>query len=282
MRAYADEGLLGAEREQLLRPAWQVLGHEAELRLAGDYLSGEVAGERALVVRAERGRLHAFRNTCRRRPHALLTARKGHLTSAIHCATHALTYTFDGHLVEGSTPGDLSALEMRRQGRLILVRAAAAPEGVSGERAPWDAFAALTPREVTDLEVAADWKVVVEQWLESPQPHRHFAAPNQLLEIRREGALILQVTPTAPGRSRIRRFDFTAAGAGQPRTGRAARDPRQRQADAWLKGQIELAESTQAGLVGAAGEAVETGPVTPALAQFRARIAALLQAPPAS
>ncbi len=282
-RAYADEGLLGAEREQLLRPAWQALGHEAELRLAGDYLSGEVAGERALVVRAERGRLHAFRNTCRRRPHALLTARKGHLKSAIHCATHALTYTFGGHLVEGSTPGDLSALEMRRQGRLILVRAAAAPdEGVSGEHAPWDAFAALTPRDVTDLEVAADWKVVVEQWLESPQPHQHFAAPNQLLEIRREGALILQVAPTAPGRSRIRRFDFAAAGAGQPRTGRMARDPRQRQADAWLKGQIELAESTQAGLVGAAGEAVETGPVTPALAQFRARIAALLQAPPAS
>jgi len=282
-RAYADEGLLGAEREQLLRPAWQVLGHEAELRLAGDYLSGEVAGERALVVRAERGRLHAFRNTCRRRPHALLTARKGHLKSAIHCATHALTYTFGGHLVEGSTPGDLSALEMRRQGRLILVRAAAAPdEGVSGEHAPWDAFAALTPRDVTDLEVAADWKVVVEQWLESPQPHRHFAAPNQLLEIRREGALILQVAPTAPGRSRIRRFDFAAAGAGQPRTGRVARDPRQRQADAWLKAQIELAESTQAGLAGAAGEAVETGPVTPALAQFRARIAALLQAPPAS
>ena len=166
---------------------------------------------------------------------------------------------------------------MSRQGRLILVRAAAAPEGMPGERAPWDALAALTPRDVTGLEVAADWKVVVEQWLESPRPHQHFAAPNQLLEIRREGALILQVTPTAAGRSRIRRFDFAAAGAGQPRPRRAARDPRQRQADAWLKGQIELAESTQAGLVGAAGEAVETGPVSPALAQFRARIAALLQ-----
>ena len=54
-RAYRDEALLAAEREQLLRPAWQVLGHEAELRAAGDYLSGEVAGERALVVRARLG-----------------------------------------------------------------------------------------------------------------------------------------------------------------------------------------------------------------------------------
>ena len=65
-----------------------MLGHEAELRTAGDYLSGELATERALVVRAERGRLHAFRNTCRRRPHALVTARRGHLKSAIHCAAH--------------------------------------------------------------------------------------------------------------------------------------------------------------------------------------------------
>ena len=41
----------------------------------GDFLTGDLAGERALVVRDERGRLHAFRNTCRRRPHALVTAR---------------------------------------------------------------------------------------------------------------------------------------------------------------------------------------------------------------
>ena len=54
--AYADAALLAAERERLLRPAWQLLGHEAELRAAGDFLSGDLAGERAMVVRGERGR----------------------------------------------------------------------------------------------------------------------------------------------------------------------------------------------------------------------------------
>src|SRR6516162_6195170 len=107
------------------RRAWQVLGHEAELRHAGDYLSGEVAGVPALVVRAERARLYAFRNACRRRPHALVTARRGRLKSAIHCAAHSLTYSFDGRLVAGSTPGDLAPLPLRRAGRLLLVRAAA-------------------------------------------------------------------------------------------------------------------------------------------------------------
>jgi TetR/AcrR family transcriptional repressor of bet genes len=277
-RAYADEGLLAAEREQLLRPAWQVLGHEAELRVPGDYVSGDLAGERVLVVRAERGRLHAFRNTCRRRPHALVTARKGHLKSAIHCATHALTYTFDGHLVAGATPGDLTSLEMALEGRLILVRAAATPEGTHTQGAVWDDFVALAPAAVTDRDVAADWKLVVEQWLESLKPHQQFVAPNQLLEIRPDGALILQALPSAAGRSRLRRFDFSARGRGAARRGR---DPGQRQVDAWLREQIELAESTQAGLVGAAEEAADAGPVAPALAEFRARVAGLLQARPA-
>lgn len=62
--AYAHARLLAAERERLLRPAWQIIGHDAELTAPGDFLSGELAGELALVVRDERGRLRAFRNAC--------------------------------------------------------------------------------------------------------------------------------------------------------------------------------------------------------------------------
>jgi TetR/AcrR family transcriptional repressor of bet genes len=280
-RAYADDRLLAAEREQLLRPAWQVLGHEAELRVAGDYVSGELAGERALVVRAERGRLHAFRNTCRRRPHALVSARHGRFKSAIHCSAHELTYTFDGHLVAGATPGDLVPLELLRQGRLVLVRATAGAAG-AGERAgevahaAWDAFSALTPAAVTDLEVAADWKVLVEQWLETPLAHQHFVAPNQLLEIRAEGAAILQVIPIAAGRSRLRCFEFTAGAAAK----RTRRGTAGRMRGTSLTAQVALAESTQAGLMAGADGAPEAGPVPPALAEFRARVAAVLHALP--
>jgi TetR/AcrR family transcriptional regulator, transcriptional repressor of bet genes len=268
-RAYADAALLDAEREQLLRPAWQLLGHEAELRGSGDFLTGDLAGERAMVLRGERGRLQVLRNTCRRRPHALLAPRKGRLRSAIHCASHSLTYSFDGRLVAGATPGDLTPLEMRRAGGLILARAAAA--GPVLPPAPWDAFATLVPRATADFEVAADWKVLVEQWLESPQPPQHFLAPNQLLEIRADGALILQVMPLAPGRSRLRRFEFIA----REKAGRSGAS--QRRATASLRRQIELAESTQAGLAGAAEEPADVGPVTPALAQFRESITALLE-----
>jgi TetR/AcrR family transcriptional repressor of bet genes len=273
-RAYADAGLLAAEREQLLRQAWQVLGHEAELRVPGDYLSGDLGGERVLIVRAERDRLHAFRNTCRRSPHALVTERAGQLHSAIRCATHALTYTFDGQLVEGKTPGDLTPLELMRRERIVLARATPAADSMLAAAVPWEAFATLMPRSTSDLEVAADWKVLVEQWLENPQAHQHFLPPNQLFELRGESAVILQVTPTAPGRSRIRRFDF----APDKRSGaRGAREGGKREMDAWLGAQVALAESTQSGFLGAGADAADTGPVTPALAQFRDSITPLLQ-----
>jgi TetR/AcrR family transcriptional regulator, transcriptional repressor of bet genes len=278
-RAYADPVLLRAERAQLLWPAWQLLGHEAELRASGDFLTADLAGERAMVVRGERGRLQAFRNTCRRRPHALLTPRKGHLRSAIHCAAHSLTYDFQGRLVAGSTRGDLAPLEMTRLGPLILARASSSAGTVPAPHGPWEAFAGLLPRAVSDLEVLADWKIVVEQWLENPQPQAHFVTPNLLLDVRAGGALVLQVTPTAPGRSRIRRFDFAAPASGR---GAAARDSRQRRAGAWLKGQVELAESTQAGLAGAGEEGPEGEPAGPQLSEFREAIARLLRVPPAA
>jgi hypothetical protein len=177
--------------------------------------------------------------------------------------------------VTGTTPGDLAPLEMTRLGPLILARASGTPAAAHTAHAPWEAFATLAPRAVADLEVLADWKIVVEQWLESPQPQQHFVKPNLLLDIRPAGALVLQVTPLAPGRSRIRRFDFAVRTQDK---GRAARDPWPRRATTWLKAQIELAESTQAGLAGAADESAESGPASAALTQFRDSIAALLRA----
>jgi nitrite reductase/ring-hydroxylating ferredoxin subunit len=299
--AYAHGALLAAERDRVLRPAWQFVGHEAEVPAAGDFLSGDLAGERVLVVRDERGRLRAFRNACRRRPHALVIARSGHFEGAIHCASHALTYRLDGRLVDGDTPGDLASLELQSRGALILVRAAGAaalrlaatPEAAT--EPDWRAFQRLQPSGMQQIEVAADWKLIVERWLESPAAHRQFLPPNQLIELRRYAALILQVIPVAPGRCRVQRFDYLATAARAVAVGRRARATSaraaatrartalagwQRQANAWLQQEIALAESTQTGLAGASDEFEDSAPIAGPLAQFRQSIAALLPAIP--
>ena len=273
---YYDATLLTAERERLFRPAWQVMGHEAEVPAAGDFLTGDLGGERALVVRDEKGHLRAFRNVCRRRPHALVNVHTGHFTDAIPCVPHGLEYGFDGKLLDGGTDANLTPLDIKQKAGLILVRAAgAAREGGGPALTGWDEFAALAPTGVQELDVAADWKVLVEQWLEGSPSRGRFLAPNQLVEVWQGGAAVLRVVPVAPGRSRLQRLDYapTSRGAGRVRQGRGRASDL---LDKWVAQQVELAESTQAGLASAGNEAAESGPVSAALAEFRGSIAVLL------
>lgn len=269
--AYLDGVLLTAERERLFRPAWQVIGHEAELPAAGDFLTGDLAGERALVVRDEKGALHAFRNACRRRPHALVAARTGHFGGSIPCAPHGLSYSFDGKLLHSGTDGDLTPLELKQKSGLILARAAGAAREGGPALTGWDGFADLVPSGVWETDIAADWKLIVEQWLEGSPTAGRFLAPNQLIETRPGGASVLRVLPVAPGRSRLQRLDYTAAGKKK-----LAKTDTARLMDTWVAQQIELAESTQAGLAAAGDDFTENGPVSAALAEFRGSIAVLL------
>jgi AcrR family transcriptional regulator/nitrite reductase/ring-hydroxylating ferredoxin subunit len=290
---YSNASLLTAERERLFRPAWQVIGHEAEIPSKGDFLSGDLGGERALVVRDEKGVLRAFRNACRRRPHALVSERTGHFSGVIPCEPHGLEYAFDGKVLDGATDGDLVPLEIKQKGGLILVRAAGASREGGPALTGWDDFATLSPAGVEEFDVAADWKLLVEQWLEGPQIRGRFLAPNQFVETWRGGAVVLRVLPLAPGRSRLQRLDFGAAGKGGDRRGAHGEKPGARGGDAgrqaaerrggdanalnkWITQQIELAESTQTGLAAAGEDTAENGPVSAALAEFRGSIAALL------
>ncbi len=119
---------------------------------------------------------------------------------------------------------------------------------------------------------------MVEQWLESPQPQQQFVAPNLLLELRhRGGAGAAGDTRSGPASSRIRRFDFAARHTGRD-AGRAARAAWQRRVGAWLRQQIELAESTQAGSPPPPRSPPTAARVAPPLAQFRATVGALLRA----
>lgn len=213
-----------------------------------------------------------------------MIARTGHFDGAIHCASHNLTYRLDGRLVDGDTPGDLNPLELTHRAALILVRASGAasvpsPDDATGE-VNWELFDSLAPAGAQRIEVAADWKLIVERWLEAPGGQRQFLPPNQLIEARRDAALILQVIPIAPGRCRIQRFDYLA-GAGRRGARGSALGGWQRHVNGWLQQEIALAESTQTGLSGASSEELgDGGPVTGPLAQFRQSVTALLPAIP--
>jgi TetR/AcrR family transcriptional regulator, transcriptional repressor of bet genes len=267
--AYGSERLLALERERLLRPAWQVVGHADELAAAGDYLTAAWPWERALIVRGARGELHALRNACRRQPHALLEARSGHVAGKLHCPVHGLTYDLAGRHLAGTTPGDLTALELSRQGPLLLVRSPTpAPAGTASLMRAWPR---LAPGRIESRAAAADWKLIVEQWLERESPRRWFLPPNQLLDLAAEPPRLLQVVPEAAGRSRLVQFELRAPRRASRRArGGSRADPRDSLAE-----QIALAESTQAGLAALPMQPAAAA-AAPALASFRQSIAALL------
>jgi TetR/AcrR family transcriptional regulator, transcriptional repressor of bet genes len=284
--AYSDAALLSLERERLFRPAWQLVGHEADIPKKGDYLTADLAGERVLVVRSRERDIRAFRNTCRRRPHTLITAARGHLSSGVACEVHGLVYELDGQFRSGDTPGDLMSLELALPGRFILVRAAAPAadtntpsllEIAGSPSGEWESLPDLRPEGISDIEVAADWKLIVEQWLDAlarPQgTERSLLPPNQILERSADSAVLLQVIPLSPGRCVIRRLDYSVAGRGAGKL--PARGPGAPPL-AWLEQDIEVAESTQAGLAAGIDEADNAGPMSPELVEFRCGIAGLL------
>jgi TetR/AcrR family transcriptional regulator, transcriptional repressor of bet genes len=305
---YSDAVLLTAERERLFRVAWQVVGHAVEIPAVGDFLTGDLGGERALVVRDEKGVLRAFRNACRRRPHALVTARTGHFSGVIPCVPHGLSYGFDGKLLRNGADGGLTPLEIKEKSGVVLVRASGATREGGPALTGWEGFANLVPVGEREFDVAADWKLIVEQWLEgAPAARGRYLAPNQLVEAWDRGAAVLRVVPVVPGRSRLVRLDYGVAVAkdrasGGKRSGQGAKrgarggevearhgkpdargdtrgaqgDEVSRRLETWIAQQIELAESTQTGLAASGEDFAENGPVSAALAEFRGSIAVLL------
>jgi TetR/AcrR family transcriptional regulator, transcriptional repressor of bet genes len=311
--AYASATLLEAERRALFRHAWQFVGLERELGAAGDFLTLDGPAERALVLRDAHGALHAFRNSCRQRPHALAMSRSGRLDGALSCPLHGLSYGLDGEPV-GATPGGaLARLDLAVFGGVVFVRPPA--EDARAPPLPTAAVAAgalpLGPATVREHEVAADWKVLVEQWLEraagaadaggtefegapanlaaswsgrrylalaasvdGAQPRTSFVAPNQLIEAGPGGLLALQVLPLVPGRARLREFGYSREG--RTRAERALAFLTRRLEARRIAAEIRLAESVQRGLESPAylAEAVAAAP--PALAAFRQSIARLL------
>lgn len=173
----AEPSLDVREREVLFRPAWTVVGHESELLRAGASLAMDTGAERVLVMRAADGVLRAWRNSCPAAPHALLAGRSSTLEGPLQCRWHGLAWSPDDgrSLVPGGV--DLQEFDLQSVAGLLFVRAAAgkgsatAGQGTASLANPDAGFATLPPTlEFTgpalEIPVAADWKIVVEQWLQ--------------------------------------------------------------------------------------------------------------------
>jgi TetR/AcrR family transcriptional repressor of bet genes len=307
---YGTEAAAALERESLFRGAWQIVAHESEVRRAGDFVSVNLGTERVLVVRDGFGALHALRNSCPDLPHALAEESRGHFDGSIECRTHRLAFGLDGRRTPGGGALDLVPLDLAIVEGLIVVAARDAPRGaqpwLEGKNAWLESrhLDGLQPMADTlEIEVAANWKLVVEQWLEScadVAPSREasslvwtaapgegpatsasrsrkgggarerwvsrFVMPNQLIEWRFDGLSILQAIPAGPAHCRVRRLELARAGA------EGAASPQWR--TPWDgAARLGIAESAQKGVLEFGYRAAAQAKVPAALAWFRRHLA---------
>ena len=301
---YANERLFAVEREALFQDSWQLAGHLAQVPSPGDFLAVDLGVERALVVRDAAGQVRAFRNNCSAAPHALTSSAAGHL-DFLQCTVHGLQFELDGRRRGARGSADLRLLGLRTIDDLVLVRSAERRRPLAESADPWQEFSPPPatrplgpPRETV---TAADWKLVIEQWLESMSAgspdakrdrcsagaykrllgatadfrwQRRFLGPNHLIEVRPDGFSVFQALPLGPGRSLLRRHAYTSCDAERP--ARAAQYLASRLSRYDRPAAIEVVESTQKGVVTFGHEGAQGACAAPAVAAFRRQVLALV------
>jgi Rieske 2Fe-2S family protein len=206
-RDYFDPAVYEADRTRIFHETWSCVGREEQVAEPGDYLTEELAGEGILVTRTARGELRGYFNVCRHRGTKLADG-CGHVKKVFKCPYHAWSYNLDGALVgtpnvhedEGLDKGDYPLWQVHVQtwGGFVFVNLSEDPQPLR----EWLATDPDDPlwfdkyrveelrigRELT-YEVAANWKIIVENFnecLHCPSVHPELV---QLVPIYRKGEI---------------------------------------------------------------------------------------------
>ena len=186
-RAYTDPSVLEAEKEAIFTKSWWCAGHRSRLAKAGDYITTEIFDQGIVVVRGKDGALRAFYNVCQHRGHELV---KGDGSAkALVCPYHAWTYNIDGTLktarLTKSMPDferckfDLKPVRVAEMCGFVFVNLDPDAEPLAKQMEGLEAEIRKYCPHVDDLvfahrdrfEIAANWKVVIDNFLECYHCH---------------------------------------------------------------------------------------------------------------
>lgn len=172
------------ERERVFATSWYCVARAERLPGAGDYLAFEVGGEPLFLVRGQDGGVRAFANACRHRGTQLLDGAGS--VRAIVCPYHAWTYALDGRLAgtpNVRTEDGIDRIEVRLWDVAVEEWDGFVFVNLDGAATPLrDQLAEDTETSplqlarygvgdlrigaVREYEIAANWKIVVENYHE--------------------------------------------------------------------------------------------------------------------
>ena len=176
---YFSQELFELECETLFKTHWQFVCHVNEAAEIGAYVTFDVAGERALVIRGHDGILRGFHNLCRHRGSRIVPDARGVCNKAMVCPYHGWAYNLDGGL-RGIANRDtfppmqaekwgLKPLEMEIWNGLVFIRFQTGPQPAvaeilarfDDEITPYD-LANMVPTDSNSMDdlLAVNWKSV--------------------------------------------------------------------------------------------------------------------------
>lgn len=197
---YHSPAFFDLEKRDIFYRNWLYFCHVSQLQAPGDYVTGEVIDQAIFVTRGTDGVLRGFFNVCRHRGHQLLQG-MGNITGLIRCPYHSWSYDLKGQLrhaphCDAVRDFDKSAVAITSIGVHVaagfvfvnLDRNAPSFEESLGGFA--DRLAASIPG-AAELKLAhrqhfainANWKVVVENFLENYHSFYSGPAHRQLSDI---------------------------------------------------------------------------------------------------
>ena len=197
---YFDEALYKAELKSIFAKNWLYFCHQSQIPGPGDYMTGDVAGQSVYAMRGANAEIRGFFNVCQHRAHQLLSG-SGNVKHVIRCPYHSWTYEFDGSLrgapkaevVEGFCREDvkLQPIGIDVIGGFVFVNLDAAALPLKDSDPHFAAkLLAMCPeaeklRHVKrqDFEIKANWKVVVENFLENYHSFYSGPAHRQLSDV---------------------------------------------------------------------------------------------------
>ncbi|MDX1481804.1 MAG: aromatic ring-hydroxylating dioxygenase subunit alpha [Woeseiaceae bacterium] len=178
---YLDPAHWQVERDRIFHREWFCAGRIEGLETKGDYRLVNLLGESILIVRGDE--LRAFHNVCRHRGAELVPSpdaaeQQGRFPAGIRCPYHSWNYRLNGEL--HSTPHldvdkrcfALHRVELDTWGGFVFLRVAGGEQslremiGPAGERIRRYPLAELRSAARIDYTVAANWKVILENYNE--------------------------------------------------------------------------------------------------------------------
>jgi choline monooxygenase len=200
-RWYCDPVTVAHERAAIFDRGWQLLAHASRLRAAGDHVVVDCAGLPVVAVRDADGAIRAFHYVCRHRAGPIAQC-DGRGAKALRCRYHGWTYGLDGRLrsapemddAEGFDPRGirLPALAVREWRGLVFAavdQAQAMPfdalvAGIDARLGAGHPIEAYSGHHHAAWDIACNWKVYVDNYLEGYHvPHVH-PALNRMLDYR--------------------------------------------------------------------------------------------------